>query len=84
MATCLTSINEAGEQLIELSSEAVYPATINNTENALFLLSNSGSVPNRLVVFGVPSMIFSIKVVVSFILLIIPILKIENKVLYIT
>lgn len=40
MATCLTSINEVGEQLIELSSEAVYPATINNTENALFLLSN--------------------------------------------
>ena len=40
MATCLTSINEAGEQVIELSSEVVYPATINNTENALFLLSN--------------------------------------------
>lgn len=40
MATCLTSINEVGEQLIELSSEAVYPATINNTKNALFLLSN--------------------------------------------
>lgn len=40
MATCLTSINEISGPLIEMASDVTYPATINNTVNALFILSN--------------------------------------------
>ena len=40
MATCLTSINNIGDQLIELSSNVIYASTINQTQNTIYLLSN--------------------------------------------
>lgn len=40
MATCLTSINTATDQMVELSSDVVYTSTINQTFNAVYILSN--------------------------------------------